>query len=464
MTEHTSLARTAIVAIALTIGFYTLAIALAGGLLFAAYAQVALMDHTSYRLVLFCAVAGLAILWSIIPRWDRFAAPGPRLSEEEHPELFALLRRVATATGQEMPADVYLIPEVNAYVMHRGGIMGIGSRRVMGLGLTLMQSLTVNELAAVVAHEFGHYSNGDLKFAGWIYKTRAAIERTVANLAQRWAALSAPFRLYRNLFIRITAKISRAQEFAADRLSANIAGVNDAASALIAVQGASYAYGPYLDTELGPVLSFGFRPPIAAGFASFVAAPAIEAAIAVAITNDLTEEEASIDSTHPPLRERIAALGAEPAPRSSTAVRATSLLRDLDRLETQLLEVVLTDPAAARTMHRVQWEEAGTRVFLPAWQKRAGENVEKVRGLTPERLPELVRSADPDTAGAAFAARLHDLGWMCDATPGRPVAFTRDGRTIEPFKVVKQIADGELAADAWQEECRSAGIEDVVLA
>ena len=52
--------------------------------------------------------------------------------------------------------------------------MGFGSRRVMGLGLSLMQILTVSELRAVVAHEFGHFHGGDVAIGPWIHKTSAA--------------------------------------------------------------------------------------------------------------------------------------------------------------------------------------------------------------------------------------------------------------------------------------------------
>lgn len=56
-----------------------------------------------------------------------------------------------------MPAKVYLVPEVNAWVCERGGFMGIGSRMVMGIGLPLLKLLNVDEFKGVIAHEFGHY-------------------------------------------------------------------------------------------------------------------------------------------------------------------------------------------------------------------------------------------------------------------------------------------------------------------
>jgi Zn-dependent protease with chaperone function len=81
-----------------------------------------------------------------------------------------------------MPAEVYLVPDVNAWVMQRGGLMDFGSRRVMGLGLPLMRILTCSQLRAMLAHEFGHYHGGDTKIGPWIYKTRGAIVRTVNSL------------------------------------------------------------------------------------------------------------------------------------------------------------------------------------------------------------------------------------------------------------------------------------------
>src|SRR5262249_4618587 len=149
---------------------------------------------------LFCIAGAGIILFSILPRWDRFAPPGPLLRSEEHPGLFDAIASVAIGTGQPMPSEVYLIPDVNAWVAQRGGIMGCGSRRIMGIGFPLLQLLTVSELRAVLAHEFGHYHGGDTKLGPWIYKTRAAIGRTLQGLASR-GSLQAPFRWYGNQFL-----------------------------------------------------------------------------------------------------------------------------------------------------------------------------------------------------------------------------------------------------------------------
>jgi heat shock protein HtpX len=83
---------------------------------------------------------------------------------------------------------VYLIGQVNAFVADRGGIMGFGSRRVMGIGLPLLSILTVSELRGVLAHEFAHYYGGDTRLGPWVYKTQSAMIRTFQNIGKLGSA------------------------------------------------------------------------------------------------------------------------------------------------------------------------------------------------------------------------------------------------------------------------------------
>ena len=120
-----------------------------------------------------------------MPRIDKFEAPGPRLTPANAPQLFTIIEEVARATSQPRPEDVYLLGDVNAFVTQRGGFMGFGSRRVMGVGLPLLKGLSPAELRSVIAHEFGHFVSGDVALGPWIYKTRAAICRALEGQRQR---------------------------------------------------------------------------------------------------------------------------------------------------------------------------------------------------------------------------------------------------------------------------------------
>src|SRR5207237_2757266 len=203
----------ALLAIALTVGFYALALGL-----MAAMAFVLFRPRVPGRALLFCVIGIVVIGVSIVPWPRRFEPPGPLLNPAGQPRLFAELQTVARAVGEAMPAEVYISPEMNAGVLQRG------RRRVMVLGLPLMQALTVNEMRAVLAHEFGHYHGGDTRLGPWIYKTRAAIGRTLQGLAGYSAMLQKPFVWYGNMFLRISHAISRRQELTADQLAAQLYG------------------------------------------------------------------------------------------------------------------------------------------------------------------------------------------------------------------------------------------------
>jgi heat shock protein HtpX len=115
----------------LLVSFYVLALGIAGILLWIPYEAYANDVRLPIKLALICIGFAAAIIWSVLPRIDRFVAPGPELTASGAPELFSVLTEVAARTGQQMPAHVYLVNDVNAFVTQRGGVMGVGSRRVM---------------------------------------------------------------------------------------------------------------------------------------------------------------------------------------------------------------------------------------------------------------------------------------------------------------------------------------------
>ncbi|HKB18509.1 MAG TPA: M48 family metallopeptidase, partial [Candidatus Dormibacteraeota bacterium] len=165
-----------VLAVALTFGFYALALGL-----MAAMVWVLFEPNVPGRVLGFCIFGVVVIGISIIPWPRRFVPPGPLLNPAGQAPLFAELQGVASAVGETMPAEVYISPEMNAGVLQRR------RRRVMVLGLPLMQVLTVNEMRAVLAHEFGHYHGGDTRLGPWIYRTREAIERIVQNASRQSA-------------------------------------------------------------------------------------------------------------------------------------------------------------------------------------------------------------------------------------------------------------------------------------
>jgi heat shock protein HtpX len=469
-----SIAGRAVLAVALLIGFYVLALAIAGALLWLAYAMVAYGHRVPIKLLVLCVAGAVIILWSIVPRFDRFVAPGPRLLVRDHPRLFGELRSVAQATGQEMPAEVYLEGDVNAWVAQRGGIMGFGSRRVMGLGLSLMRVLSVSEFRAVLAHEFGHYHGGDTRLGPWIYKTRGAIGRTIAGLGN--SALQKPFLAYGKVFLRITHAISRRQEFTADRLAASKVGAGPLITGLKKTHAAGMAYTPFWRHELVPVLAAGFRPPLADGFARFMESAPISAAVKEAIGKELEEPKSDPYDTHQPLGQRIAAVGDLPAGvATGDDPLAVSLLENLPALERQLLAAIAGAETAGK-LKDAAWEEIGTVAFVPMWRKMVAESRTLVSGVRPETLYETVAAPLKGSVniseqvqrriaavGAALTLAALDAGASLQCEVGVPVTVQHNSLSVETFSVVSRLMEGKLDPGVWRSECETLGISGVDL-
>lgn len=470
----------AILAVVLMIGFYLLALGVASGLLWIPFAELVYAHRVTPKLAIICLLGGGAILWAVMPRFDKFVAPGPQLTRDIYPRLFQELESVAKATHQAMPSEVYLVPDVNAWVMQRGGIMGLGSRRVMGLGLPLMRILSCSQFRAVLAHEFGHYHGGDTNIGPWIYKTRGAIGRTLHSLGNgSW--LQKPFLWYGNMFLRITHAVSRRQEFVADELAARTVGARPLTDGLRSIHKVAPAYDYYWRSECAPVLNAGFLPPLVDGFARFASVGTMAEKMDQHLEEQLTHGKADPYDTHPPLKERIAAVASLP-PGSDLGedLPAVSLLEDVPALELALISQMAGTEKAAR-LKPIPWQEVGAEVYVPQWTKLVQLNHAGLQSVTPESLPKLAadikgfgkmlvdyanEKPEDENAeglanavmGAALILLLIQRGGTLDAAPGNDMSVTLNGQQVKPFGLLPALKHNELTAEDWSARCAALNI------
>jgi TPR repeat protein/Zn-dependent protease with chaperone function len=96
---------------------------------------------------------------------------GTEITELEQPLLFAFLHRLAAEVGAPRPYRVYLSSRVNAAVFYDLSILNLlwPSRRNLEIGLGLVNVLTLTELKAVIAHEYGHFAQRSLVVGRWVY-------------------------------------------------------------------------------------------------------------------------------------------------------------------------------------------------------------------------------------------------------------------------------------------------------
>ena len=109
-------------------------------------------------------VAGtLVILFMIKPLFApsaRIAAPAI-LDLEQQPQLCALVAAICTQVGAPMPVSVEVDCAVNASARLRHGLLSLGrDDLVLTIGLPLAGRLSARQLAGVLAHELGHFTQG----------------------------------------------------------------------------------------------------------------------------------------------------------------------------------------------------------------------------------------------------------------------------------------------------------------
>lgn len=89
----------------------------------------------------------------------------------DQPKLFAFLHRLADETGAPRPTKVFLSADVNAAVFYNVSFWNLffPAKKNLELGLALINVLSLDELKAVVAHEYGHFAQRSLAVGNWVY-------------------------------------------------------------------------------------------------------------------------------------------------------------------------------------------------------------------------------------------------------------------------------------------------------
>jgi Zn-dependent protease with chaperone function len=452
-------------AVALLLGFYALALAATALLVTAALAVLLADAPGRVWIAIGCVFAALVIVRGLIPRRAPFLQPGPRLDPVRHPEFGALVRELAEATGHAPPEEVYLAHNSTVAVTEVGGALLLPGCRVLIVGLPVLDALTVDELRALLAREFGRSRGGDTRLASLFVRAYDGIARTVDDLEERGSWRRA-FAAYGRPFLRRTAALRRERELQADAVGAELAGPEVAASALVAEEATADAFDGYLKTAFAPAVEGGVLPPFRAGLGRYRSVAAVRDETECHVRAALAARTEPRD-TRPSLGERIVALGAAPpsaAPRPAGGARsAAELVRGLDLLEEDLMHHVLAERELS--VRRAGWEEVPSSVLVPAWRLTAGDSRALLAGVTAATLPEAL-TRHPHAAGvlaSGLALVLYDAGWTLTAAPGETVSLAHAGHAVEPFELTARLVAGDLDAAGWTELMEGAEIAAVQL-
>lgn len=171
----------------------------------------------------------------------RFVPPeGVSLTPEQHTPLFNLVDEIHQKINSPKVHQILITDEFNAsiYQIPRFGLIGT-YKNYLAIGLPLMQALSPEQLRAVIAHEFGHLSKQQGRFASWIFRLRATWFILLSNFIQQANWTTRPFilffRWYAPFFAAYSFVLARRRELEADALAVIATDERSVATALINV-------------------------------------------------------------------------------------------------------------------------------------------------------------------------------------------------------------------------------------
>ncbi|RYU72059.1 M48 family metalloprotease [Hymenobacter persicinus] len=406
--------------------------------------------------IIFKLGAVLAVFaWRVLRSlWVKFDPPeGLRLTPTEAAPLLTLLSQQTAALQAPPVHRVLLTAEFNAAAVQapRLGIFGWPRNYVL-VGLPLLQALSPEQAAAVVAHELGHLRGGHGRFGAWIYRVSQTWTQLTEQLEQQ--AGSSIFSRFTSWYVpRFNAwshPVRRTDEFAADAAAAHLTSAQTMAEALCAV----LVRDATLDKLHWDVVS--------ASLAQLPAPPAdaisrllplaktgrLSAADEQTLLTDACEADPDLFSTHPTLGERLAALGQPavvPALPATTAAEAW--------LGPSLPALAATLDATWVSTRAELWQER--HAVLRQQQERLRElssRHETGSVLSSDELWELADLTEDHVSGAEalplFRQLTDDARWKLAArfSIGRILTNADDAEGLTWMKEVMDVEPNYVAA------------------
>jgi Zn-dependent protease with chaperone function/Tfp pilus assembly protein PilF len=235
---------------------------------------------------------------------------GRLLPREEAPQLWEIVEQVAERVGTRPVDVVYVTPAASIAVLERGGLLkklrGAGQRNLI-LGLGALPGMTQGQFKAILAHEYGHFSERDTAGGNLARQVRHAMHRMAYTLAvngqARWYNPAWLFiNGFHRVFLRITLGASRLQEVLADRYAALTYGVESFIDGLTHIVRQSLAFDLHLSQKVGRSTHIGLSLPNL--YASAILPDHLVGQLETKVNSQMSRPTSPYDS-HPALQDRI---------------------------------------------------------------------------------------------------------------------------------------------------------------
>ena len=194
------------------------------------------------------------------------------ITAESEPKLFRFIETIVQEVGTDFPKKIYVSADVNASVFYDSSFwsMFFPVKKNLQIGLGLVNGISEQEFKAILAHEFGHFSQRSMKVGSYVYYVNQVIFNMLYDndsfdkMIQKWANISNYFSIFLMISVKIISGIqwvlkkmyefinvaylalSREMEFHADELAANVAGITPLQESLLRMDLVDASYNKVL--------------------------------------------------------------------------------------------------------------------------------------------------------------------------------------------------------------------------
>jgi Zn-dependent protease with chaperone function len=195
------------------------------------------------------------------------------ITAETEPKLFNFINTIVEEVGTDFPKKIYVSSDVNASVFYDSSFwsMFFPIKKNLQIGLGLVNTITEQEFKAIMAHEFGHFSQKSMKVGSYVYNVNQVIfnmlydNESFDKMIQKWADISGYFSIFLVIAVKIIEGIqwilrkmydyinlsylalSREMEFHADEVAANVAGFLPLKESLLRMDLADHSYASIIN-------------------------------------------------------------------------------------------------------------------------------------------------------------------------------------------------------------------------
>lgn len=195
------------------------------------------------------------------------------ITEQTEPKLFRFISDIVKEVETDFPKKIYLSTDVNASVFYDSSFwsMFFPIKKNLQIGLGLVNTITAQEFKAIMAHEFGHFSQRSMKVGSYVYNVNQVIfnmlydNESFDKMIQKWANTSGYFSIFVLIAVKIIEGIqsilkkmydfininylalSREMEFHADEVAANVAGFLPLKESLLRMDLAGHSYNSVIN-------------------------------------------------------------------------------------------------------------------------------------------------------------------------------------------------------------------------